>query len=450
MKRDMKWMLFAMMIIVLYSCRKTIGGTQHAPADDLTEEQKHVAAVTKEAAAVLELVYHDGAALKEVNAAIFSGYYADQRVPLRDLLFPHQSPLYKNEKFKRLKVDTGIFRKRFCEIIVKWKHPLLSAELKDESRRMRSPSPAMLANDARLDLIKPSVLSVTKPVAIYFPYAENFDENTNGDSTISASRLAASLKPTLVYTDREGDAAPGRQPSYCSGIPYNTCYRNVTVDDSYAQKRPTHIVTVGATAIGEATSNVPRTDLVHRVYHGASRLVKQMDKLISFTGNGGGSEIKVCRINGYLRRTDEQITDFSGDMVTIYYTRGDISGRRWKRVFSVWDPNWNYQDIEQIYAVYEDDTKGTRTIDGSLTTTLTLPGKLGKAEGDIGFKVQIESQDDIITQRKIDRKSFLRDGLNNQGWGFYADTNDFLTVGRNWPIYDGGAVWQFSLPYRIY
>lgn len=439
-----------MMIIVLYSCRKTIGEPGQIPIEDLNGEQKHVAALTKEVAAVLELVYQEEAALKEVNAAILSGYYADQRVPLNDLLFPHQSPLYKNEKFRRLKVDTGIFHKKFCEIIEKSRHPLLFAELKDESRRMQMLSPALISNDARLDVIKPSVLSVTKPIAIYFPYAENFEAIMNAVSTASVNRLPGSLKPTLVYTDREGDAAPGREPAYCPSSTNNACYRDVTVDDNYAQKHPTHIVTVGATAVGETTSNVPKTELVHRVYHGASRLVKQMDKLISFTGNGGGSEIKVCRINGYLRRVDEQITDFSGDVVTIYYTRGDILGRRWKRVFSVWDPNWNYQDIEQIYAVYEDDTKGTRTIDGSITTTLTLPGKLGKAEGDIGFKVQVESQDDIITQRKIDRKSFLRDGLNNQGWGFYPDTNDFLTVGRDWPIYDGGAVWQFSLPYRIY
>ena len=115
----------------------------------------------------------------------------------------------------------------------------------------------------------------------------------------------------------------------------------------------------------------------------------------------------------------------------------------------MWDPNWNYQDIEQIYTVYEEDKTGTGTIEGALTTNLTLPLKLGKTEGKIGFKIQVQTQDEIITQRKLDRKSFLRDGMNNQGWGYYPDSNDFLS-GKDWPIFDGGAIWQYTVPYRIY
>jgi hypothetical protein len=92
---------------------------------------------------------------------------------------------------------------------------------------------------------------------------------------------------------------------------------------------------------------------------------------------------------------------------------------------------------------------GSASFSGSLTTNLTLPGKLGKAEGKIGFGIEVKTQDEIITQRKLDRKSYLRDGYNNQGWGFYADADDFLT-GKDWPIFDGGAIWQYTLPYRIY
>ena len=95
-----------------------------------------------------------------------------------------------------------------------------------------------------------------------------------------------------------------------------------------------------------------------------------MDKLVSFTGNGGGSEIKVCRVNGFLKMADEQITNFAGDVITLHYTRGDIRKKRWKRIFGVWDPNWNYQDIEQVYAVYEDDNMGSKTLTGSLKTTV--------------------------------------------------------------------------------
>ncbi len=160
--------------------------------------------------------------------------------------------------------------------------------------------------------------------------------------------------------------------------------------------------------------------------------------------------MKICRINGYLRRSDEHIDDFAGDVVTVHYTRGEIRNKTWKRVYSVWDPNWNYQDIEQIYAVYEEDNRGVKTIDGSLKTTLKIPKGGGTIEGDIGFKIQTQPQDQIITQRKIDRKSYLRDGLNNQGWGFLPDNSDFLAGNRDWPIFDGGSIWQYTFPNRIY
>ena len=87
---------------------------------------------------------------------------------------------------------------------------------------------------------------------------------------------------------------------------------------------------------------------------------------------------------------------------------------------------------------------------GSLKTTVNLPGKTGKTEGDLGFKIELTSQDEVITQRKFDRKSFLRDGMNNQGFGFIADPNDFLPAGKDWPVIDGGAVWSYTFPYRIY
>src|SRR5205085_480289 len=93
-----------------------------------------------------------------------------------------------------------------------------------------------------------------------------------------------------------------------------------------------------------------------------------------------------------------------------HFTRGEIRNRSWKRIYSVWDPNWNYQDIEQIYAVYEEDTKGQRVLSGTLTTTLNIPGtpSPGKAVGELGFKVTVATQDEILTQRKLDRNSYFK------------------------------------------
>ena len=421
-----KLLVISAMLVNVIACKKEIvpqaGGVIH----------NNVAAVTKEVSEVLEQVYADHQAYVEVNRAIFKGDYIDERIPLKDLLFA--------------KSGKKIFRERFCRILENGNYPLLCAELAGPLglKLPKNASNVMITNDSAA-----TVLSATRPVSIYFPYSENFGNVVIYDTLPPNSKLAIVLKPTLVYSDRDADAAPGRKPYYCSGGLNNLCWADITVTDSYAELNPTHIVTVGATP-RDTTPVVLKTELVTRTYHGWSRLSRQMDKLISFTGNGGGSEIKVCRINGFLKVQDEQITNFAGDVATVHYTRADIRKKRWKRVFSVWDPNWNYQDIEQVYAVYEDDNMGSKTISGSLTTTVNLPGKLGKAEGEIGFKIGMMSQDEILTQRKFDRKSFLRDGLNNQGWGYVIDANDFLPVGKDWPIIDGGAIWSYTFPYRIY
>jgi hypothetical protein len=433
------------------SCKKKLGEENPIISPDISDSRNRIAAVTKEVSDILEKVYEDNRAYSEVNAAIYSGYYEDERVLLKDLLFPETSDLYRSANFRAFKVDTGIFRKRFCEIIEKGRYPLISSELAKAMRKKIATSPLIVANEVIIvNDTAPSILSAQQPLSIYFPYSENFVSIQTNDSFPLNGKLAMMKKATIVYTDREADSAPGREPYICSGGGGSLCYRDVTVDDDFAEIRPAHIITFGADIHDVSDNEIPKTELVSRIYHGSSKLTKQLDKLISLTGNGGGSEIKVCRINGYLNKRDEQITNFEGDVVTVYYTRADIRKRRWKRVFSVWDPNWNYQDIEQIYAVYEDDTQGSKTLTGSLTTTMDLPAKFGKVVGDLGFKIEVLSQDEIITQRKLDRKSYFRDGLNNQGWGFLSDANDFLPVSKDWPVLDGGSIWQYTLAYRIY
>ncbi|MBL7696859.1 MAG: hypothetical protein JNK79_01825 [Chitinophagaceae bacterium] len=445
MKTQKGFLILIAFAVTSAGCRKQVEYNTAVPVNE-SGYQRSVAAVTKEVAGALMEVYADHKALMEVNAAIASGYYADERVLLKDLLFPSQSELYRSESFTKFKIDTGVFRRRFCEIIERGNYPLLAAELKPAQRTIGSVAlHARIISDSTASILSPLV-----PVSIYFPYSENFGKAQIFDSLPPNSKLAMVLKPTIVYTDRDADNAPGKRPYLCSNAGTKVCYLDVNVNDDYAEIVPTHIVTVGALAAAATTPVVPKSELVTRTYHGSSRLTKQMDKLVSFTGNGGGSEIKVCRVNAYLRRTDEQVTDLAGDLITLNYTRADIRKKRWKRVYAVWDPNWNYQDIEQIYAVYEDDTYGSKTISGSLTTTVNLPGKIGKAEGEVGFKISVITQDDIITQRKIDRKSFLRDGLNNQGWGFLKDGDDFLAGVKDWPVIDGGAIWSYTFPYRIY
>ena len=434
----------------MYACTKTTGDSTAAPKPpDILNKKNWIANATQEIASILEKVYEDRNAYKEVNAAIYSGYYEDERVVLADLLSPSTSALYYSPKFKATGCDTGIFRKKFLAVLNKGNYPLCKSQLLTPSAYV-PPNALLVSDNFRVLTDSAGMITDITGLAIYFPYSENFI-STNKDETIT-NKLDLIKAATIVSTDRDADSGPGRKPGYCTSGINSICYVDAIVDDSFAVNNPTHIVSVGAKVAELAPAEPAIGPSMVRVYHGWSKLTKQMDKLISLTGNGGGSEIKVARISGYLKFVDQQVTNFTGDIVTIAYSRADIRNKKWKRVFSSWDPNWDKTNLEQVYAVYEDDTQGTKTLSGNISTSVNLPGKpsSGKVTGEIGFKVEVMTQDEIITQRKLDRASFLRDGLFNQGWGSISDANDFLPLTKDWPIYDGGTVWQYTMAWKSY
>lgn len=443
-----------LIICLVFSCRK-----DHLNSDNVihrspdtpgaVNKEKKIVAFNKEVANVLMQVYKNDSALIEVNATIYCGYYADERVLLKDLLNPASSGLYRSDKFLRLKTDTGIFRRTFCEIIEKNPYPLINDFLSELNTKRTNPK-ASVSEDYNYQ--GEDFFSDEMAPAIYFPYSENFF-GSNEVEDLSVESLALMERPVIVSSDREADSGIGMEPYLCGGFDEEICYREVVVDDNFVGLRNTHIVTGGATHLSEAESEQPaQATATSRVYTGWSRLTKQMDKLISLTGNGGGSEIRVGRVSGYLKTENEQVENFTGDMVMLFFTRGEISNGRWKRVYSIWDPNWNYQDAEQIYAVYEDDTRGEKSFSGSLNTAVNIPGKPspGNAKGEVSYKITIPTQDEIILQRKLDRASFFRAGNIDQGNGFIEDDDDFLSGNQDWPIYDGGAVWGYTMPNQIY
>ncbi|MBL7734690.1 MAG: hypothetical protein JNL51_04475 [Chitinophagaceae bacterium] len=451
-------------------CRKDLGeGLNKESSEQTISIERQTAGISKEIASILEKVYLDPDACYEVNSAIYSAYYEDERVLLKDLLFPEISQLYALDKFKKFKAKQGRFRKLFNEELNKGIYPYLKSQLKvyeihkqrllnqaDQggtertvATRTESVSAAPIVNSISENLISSTALGA----AIYFPYSQNFEAVYNNGAVALTSAPIAYQTPTIVYTDREADAGPGKERYACgSRFSLTACFREVTVDDDYAYDRPTHIVAVGAQPSVAINPMESPANAVSRVYHGISRLTKQLDRLISLTGNGGGSEVKVARVSAYLTMKDQQVTNFSGDIATIYYKRGDIRNKRWKRVYSLWDADWQEENKQQVYAVYEDDTQGTKKFKGSVNTTINIPGKpsLGKAVGDVSYEVSVVTQDEIITQRALDRYAYFRDALNNQGGGYAADAEDFLAPGKDWPIIDGGTIWNYTMPYRIF
>ncbi len=435
-----------LMCILIASCKKNVDqNISVVPDDPGTPAVNERAELNREMAKLIEGVYQDPNAFYEVNAAVASEHYEDETVPLKDLLFPEYSELYKSDAFVKSGAVKGTFKKRFYEELGRNAYPEIRRALyhgnvnREIVQSINAVSPA---TDTSAE-----IFSNSNGVAIYFPYSENFGTLFNSAYFDNINKDPRGKLATIVAADRDADSGPGREP-YIGGEYRTTMkimYTNVTVNDSYAESNPTHIVGVKPeprkTLMGADTVPVGGS---LRVYHGVSVLKRNLDRLISFTGNGGGSEMKVCRISGYLQMKDQQVTSYASDLITIHYKRKDVRKQRAKYVMGIWDPNWKKDNFEQVYAVWEDDNQGTKKFNGSLKTTLKLSSML-TGVADIGFDVSISTQDEIVTQRKIDRQSYLTYAKVQQGCGVL-----FLPIfGVNWPWYDCGTIWQYTWPYRI-
>ncbi|MBA4166924.1 MAG: hypothetical protein H0X41_05180, partial [Chitinophagaceae bacterium] len=67
-------------VIILFSCKKHLGDKPVVPPVTrvpVPARDSWLAGINKEIASILEQVYPNDSAYEEVNAAIFSGYYAD-------------------------------------------------------------------------------------------------------------------------------------------------------------------------------------------------------------------------------------------------------------------------------------------------------------------------------------------------------------------------------------
>jgi hypothetical protein len=252
-------------------------------------------------------------------------------VLLKDLLFPETSALYKTSDFKKHKSPVGVFKQRFVEELNKGNFPALTKAFK--SPNVNSRLTAVVPTDTAAE-----IFSNSSGVSIYFPYSENFGSNFTADYFDNINSDPWGNVATVISAAREADSAPGDEPyrrkgyDEYGGIIWYIDYSPVTVNDDYAELKPSHIVGVGAEPARMLPADPPPSTNINRVFHGWSRLTQQLDAFISFTGNGGGSEVKVARISGYLQFQDQQVTNFTGDVFSVSYTRKEIRKKRWKRV----------------------------------------------------------------------------------------------------------------------
>ena len=449
-----KGLLALTILATAISCKKNAIDYQNGGVDQskvyqkpITYDQIELVSNLEKITLILEDLYKEKKNLKLVNAAIYAKAYTDESVLLKDLINPMHSILPGNKKFVAL-----------CS---KW-----NVRLQDFSDAFWNA--ARIKNDTQLfdflDFVQNKHLSIQNlsngqlgvngqdnsyDVSIYFPYSSEFDVSPSGDSYGPIS--------SVVTSGAEADEALGFQPYYSAGVLVD--YRPVIINDDYVFTNPTHIVGINGIEPYEtqdANLNPPTVTTppnVKRVYVGDAICRVQYDRLFSFTGNGGGSEIKYCRVSGYLKLVGHQITEFE-DKTSVKFERGTIRKKEWLRVYSVWDADWVVENKEQVFAIYEDDNNAEITFTGSLSTTLKHESG-ATVDGSIDYQIKRSSQDEIIKQLKISRVSYFAGAHRNQGWGFGIDKS-FLpaSAAQGWPFYDAvsgaGANVGWTWPYDGY
>lgn len=261
-----------------------------------TEAEKNLVANLGKLTEVLKELYKDNKNLKLVNAAIFSGAYTDESVLVKDLIFPENSFLSTVPKFKKYSEKFEVSLNSFAEAFWKVSNNTKDIAFLNFLNSLNRPNSSAIN-------FRPTLTKASDDVSIYFPYSEGFQTTSNIENYSPIT--------TLVTATADADEGWGSQPYYINGVIQN--YTKVLVNDSYAETHPTQIV--GVNGIEPYNSqlvenrafppsapidlpNLPRE--VKQVYIGDVKIHnKQYDRFISFTGNGGGSEIVFTRSDGF-------------------------------------------------------------------------------------------------------------------------------------------------------
>lgn len=283
-------------------------------------------------------------------------------------------------------------------------------------------------------------------ISIYFPYMEEFIDPINGGGTYTPI-------VSLTTATADADEGWGEQPYYINGV--LQYYTSVLINDAYAELNPTHIIGLnGIEPYNEPTTpnvafpptdpidlpNLPRE--VRKIYIGDVRCIKQYDALISFTNNGGGSEIVFTGVNGFLKLADGQVQadNFFTPPHTI--SRHNINKRNWVDFSYEWDGDWELLNLQQNPAIYEEDNRNSSSVTGSISTTavVTMTPVVITAARSLGFTLNFKSDDALIRQINLNSDVFFI--LNR--------TNLEGEMKNGWPVRDKNANVSYTLNDRTY
>jgi hypothetical protein len=356
-------------------------------------------------------------------------------------LYPAESRLNESKYFGTLSQQQGVKLEIFAEAFWKEANKNRSATFATFLNQLKRPR----ANTA----LRTGESTNGDEVTIYFPYSELFlpPDGDNGGGTYTYGTITS-----IVTATEDADEGYGQQPIYLNGL--LTGYRTVLVNDDYAEQYPTHIIGLNGVeeeappsrmSAFEPTDPVDLPNLsreILEVYVGAVRIndKHQFDNLIAKNKNGGGSEIRFTRADGYLKLLNGQVQaeNFQAG-ATKEVGRWHIRKGKWVDYSVSWDSDWEPANLTQNIAIYEEDTEGTEEISGSFGTTLTIPGG-GTTVSNIGYKNTLKTQDEVQHQNDLSRDAFkIRNRMNIEGEMY-----------KNWPVRDRNALVSFTLNDRTF
>lgn len=410
-------------------------------------------------------------AYEELFVLLKSDLYVEPYVGLHELLEPDKSLLYQHTNVEGSL--RGKFKEAFNVIIEnnKEKYPNLIAV----SKRKKSEIQPM-NNNATQDFDLNDYDEAT--IAVYVPYIEDVNNNffdVNDELTLVPGVIDADSG--LGYIEQnDGSWSPvTANDSYSENNftmiiePNNyssTCSQNFDLtqsapiapelsdgSDCYASGGNNGGVS-GSTNLGnQYTGDCDKLEpgasfrYVRQVLigHAKIRNKKQYDKYISFTFNGGGSEIRIGRLDSRDQIDIDSLGNISANqwdnVVGIDFSRQMIRNGDVTWAGSLWHENWecNDGDHEVLLGIWEEDTEGDIIFD----QTITWDGDTLFA---IDATIQNRSKDEIIRKIVREEDEFFATNMLDQGCG--SATGKFSFDDRDWAKYDCGSNFWFTMPHR--
>ncbi|MFN4285047.1 MAG: hypothetical protein ACK4E8_03695 [Lacibacter sp.] len=449
-KTNISLIALTLAIIIAVGCKKQeldqIGQNQELKVDPTkiqyqpqTPSEKKLVENLGKLSDILKMVYFDKANLNVVNAAVYAKAYTDESILIKDLIYPETSILRANKRFAKAVGNPAAVLSNFATAFWAEVRKKGDAEFNGFLSSLKpDPNNSIILNDFGNS-------SGESGVSIYFPYHDEFiDENyTNPPSVVS-----------VIAATADSDEGIGEIPIF-NAIGQLSGFNQVLINDDYVSANPTHIIGVngiepwdegGVTVMNAYPPGDPidlpgLTREIKQVHIGSVKIHgKQYDKLISFTGNGGGSEIVFTRSDGFLKVLDGQVQadNFFTPPKTV--SRKSIRDKKWVDFSYEWDGDWEINNHRQVFAIYEDDTRNQQEISGKISTTLKLSDLITLTVDLISWKVTFKSDDPIIKQEEMKRESFFVLNRINLTGEMY----------QGWPVRDKNGPLSYTLNDRTY